>query len=100
LDPAELLKAIAFAADKHRHQRRKDAEASPNVLDDPICPRAHTPGKAMALPEDAPKMEESGDGTRQGKSDFRRIGYGGPCPPVGKPHRYFLRCTLSMPSST
>jgi (p)ppGpp synthase/HD superfamily hydrolase len=31
LDPAELLKAIAFAADKHRHQRRKDAEASPYI---------------------------------------------------------------------
>ena len=29
MDPAELLKAIAFAADKHRHQRRRDAEASP-----------------------------------------------------------------------
>ena len=31
MDPAELLKAIAFAADKHRHQRRKDAEASPYI---------------------------------------------------------------------
>lgn len=29
--PAELLRAIAFAADKHRDQRRKDAEASPYV---------------------------------------------------------------------
>jgi guanosine-3',5'-bis(diphosphate) 3'-pyrophosphohydrolase len=28
LDPAQVLKAIAFAAWKHRHQRRKDAEAS------------------------------------------------------------------------
>ncbi len=31
MDPAELLKAIAFAADKHSHQRRKDAEASPYI---------------------------------------------------------------------
>jgi|SRR5579863_2549136 len=31
LNPARLLKAIAFAADKHRHQRRKDAEASPYI---------------------------------------------------------------------
>jgi len=31
LTPANLLKAIAFAADKHRHQRRKDAEASPYI---------------------------------------------------------------------
>jgi GTP diphosphokinase / guanosine-3',5'-bis(diphosphate) 3'-diphosphatase len=31
LDPKPLLKAISFAADKHRHQRRKDAEASPYI---------------------------------------------------------------------
>ncbi len=29
VDPARLLKALAFAADKHRDQRRKNAEASP-----------------------------------------------------------------------
>ncbi len=28
---------------------------------------------------------------RQGCNDFRRIGYGGPCPPPGKPHRYFFK---------
>ncbi len=28
---AQFLKAIAFAADKHRHQRRKDPEASPYI---------------------------------------------------------------------
>ena len=27
----------------------------------------------------------------QGVNDFRRIGYGGPCPPPGKPHRYFFK---------
>ncbi len=31
MDPTQLLNAIAFAADKHRHQRRKDAEASPYI---------------------------------------------------------------------
>ena len=31
MTPAPLLRAIAFAADKHRHQRRKDAEASPYI---------------------------------------------------------------------
>jgi guanosine-3',5'-bis(diphosphate) 3'-pyrophosphohydrolase len=31
LKPAHLLKAIAFAAEKHRGQRRKDAEASPYI---------------------------------------------------------------------
>ncbi|MCA9492208.1 MAG: YbhB/YbcL family Raf kinase inhibitor-like protein [Myxococcales bacterium] len=27
------------------------------------------------------------DGTRQGKNDWKRTGYGGPCPPIGR-HRY------------
>jgi guanosine-3',5'-bis(diphosphate) 3'-pyrophosphohydrolase len=31
LNPTQLLKAIAFAADKHRDQRRKDADASPYI---------------------------------------------------------------------
>ena len=30
-NPAQLLQAIAFAADKHRGQRRKDAEGSPYI---------------------------------------------------------------------
>jgi Raf kinase inhibitor-like YbhB/YbcL family protein len=27
-------------------------------------------------------------GTVQGKNDFGSQGYGGPCPPPGRPHRY------------
>jgi len=27
----------------------------------------------------------------QGKNDFGRLGYGGPCPPPGPPHRYFFK---------
>jgi Raf kinase inhibitor-like YbhB/YbcL family protein len=29
-------------------------------------------------------------GTREGKNDWKRTGYGGPCPPVGR-HRYFFK---------
>ena len=43
------------------------------------------------LPEGVAKTETLQDGTRQGKNDFKRIGYGGPCPPPGKPHRYFFK---------
>jgi Raf kinase inhibitor-like YbhB/YbcL family protein len=28
---------------------------------------------------------------KQGMNDFMQIGYGGPCPPPGKPHRYFFK---------
>jgi hypothetical protein len=44
-----------------------------------------------ALPEGVTKSEALNDGMRQGKNDFKRIGYGGPCPPPGKPHRYFFK---------
>jgi len=37
------------------------------------------------------KKEQTADGTRQGRNDFRKIGYNGPCPPPGKPHRYFFK---------
>ena len=45
------------------------------------------PAKVSSLPEgvtdtDLPK------GTLQGLNDWKKTGYGGPCPPVGK-HRYF-----------
>lgn len=29
-------------------------------------------------------------GTREGFNDWKRVGYGGPCPPIGR-HRYFHR---------
>jgi Raf kinase inhibitor-like YbhB/YbcL family protein len=31
------------------------------------------------------------DGTKQGTTSFHKIGYGGPAPPPGKPHRYFFK---------
>ena len=36
-------------------------------------------------------MDELPGGARQGRNDFRKIGYNGPCPPPGKPHRYFFK---------
>jgi Raf kinase inhibitor-like YbhB/YbcL family protein len=48
------------------------------------------PGKFAGLPEGVPKFEALPDGTKQGKNSWGKIGYGGPCPPRGKPHRYFF----------
>jgi Raf kinase inhibitor-like YbhB/YbcL family protein len=44
--------------------------------------------REKGLPEGMEKKLELGDGMLQGRNDFGRIGYGGPCPPPGKPHRY------------
>lgn len=40
------------------------------------------------LPEAIPTQAQLSSGALQGKNDFGRIGYGGPCPPHGRPHRY------------
>lgn len=47
------------------------------------------PASATALPEGiAPKALPPG--TRQGVNDWKRTGYRGPCPPIGR-HRYFFK---------
>ncbi len=48
------------------------------------------PGVAE-LHEGVPSAENLTGGGRQGVSDFRRLGYGGPCPPGGAPHRYIFK---------
>ena len=49
------------------------------------------PPTKTALPYGVPTLKELPDGSRQGINDFHRIGYGGPCPPKGKTHRYFFK---------
>lgn len=69
------------------------------IADDPDAPMGtwvhwvlyDLPVEARQLPEGVPKKETLSDGSKQGMNDFERIGYGGPCPPPGKPHRYFFK---------
>ena len=69
------------------------------VCDDPDAPAGDwvhwviyaIPASAGGLPEHVATVERLTDGTQQGLNDFGRLGYGGPCPPPGKPHRYFFR---------
>lgn len=46
------------------------------------------PSNSRGLPEAVPTQAQLSDGTTQGKNDFGRIGYGGPCPPPGRAARY------------
>jgi len=43
------------------------------------------------LAEGVATQEQVLGGAKQGRNDFGAIGYGGPCPPPGKPHRYFFK---------
>ena len=69
------------------------------IADDPDAPVGtwvhwvifDMPGSLRSLPQNFPKDPQAADGSRQGSNDFDKIGYGGPCPPAGKPHRYFFK---------
>ncbi len=75
------------------------ARALAIIVDDPDAPRGtwthwvmwNIPPYLTSLPEGVPAREVLANGSRQGWNDFERIGYGGPCPPKGKTHRYFFR---------
>src|SRR5712691_3064159 len=69
------------------------------ICDDPDAPRGtwvhwvlfNLPASATDLPEAVPATPTLSSGARQGNNDFGKIGYGGPAPPKGKPHRYFFK---------
>jgi len=46
------------------------------------------PADARGLAEGVPPRKILDNGAKQGVNDFRRVGYGGPCPPTGPAHRY------------
>ncbi len=81
------------------------------IADDPDAPMGtwvhwvawNIPAAARALEEDTPKRDTLPNGIKQGTTDFRSLGYGGPCPPSGT-HRYFFKLyaldtALSLPPS-
>jgi hypothetical protein len=49
------------------------------------------PADAVELSSGVPRQPELPSGARQGINDGGDIGYSGPCPPPGGPHRYFFR---------
>lgn len=79
------------------------AKALALVLDDPDAPVGawvhwvlyDLPATATRLEEGLPKTPSLANGAKQGASwgvnTFERVGYSGPCPPPGKPHRYVFK---------
>jgi hypothetical protein len=79
-----------------------DAKSLALIVDDPDAPDPAAPrmtwvhwvlydipATATGLPE-AARAANLPAGTREGLNDWKRKGYGGPCPPVGR-HRYFFK---------
>ncbi|MDX9974979.1 MAG: YbhB/YbcL family Raf kinase inhibitor-like protein [FCB group bacterium] len=69
------------------------------IVDDPDAPRGTwvhwvawgIPAGRRELPEGVAKQDRTAEGISQGKNDFGKVGYNGPAPPPGKPHRYFFK---------
>lgn len=69
------------------------------IVDDPDAPAGtwvhwvlyDLPGDARSLEEGVVKDRQLPNGARQGRNDFGKIGYNGPCPPKGGPHRYYFK---------
>jgi len=70
------------------------------IVDDPDAPDPAAPKMTWVhwvlynLPPDTAGLDEAvaslPAGTREGTNDWKRTGYGGPCPPIGR-HRYFFK---------
>lgn len=69
------------------------------ICDDPDAPMGtwvhwviyDIPAAATMLAEGITREKDLPGGGTQGINDFRRTGYGGPCPPGGRTHRYFFK---------
>ncbi|HNP80368.1 MAG TPA: YbhB/YbcL family Raf kinase inhibitor-like protein [Nitrospira sp.] len=69
------------------------------IADDPDAPGGtwvhwvlyNIPIDIRGLAEALPAQDILPNDAQQGLNDFKRVGYGGPCPPPGKSHRYYFR---------
>lgn len=76
-----------------------EAKSLALIADDPDAPVGtwvhwvlyDLPATASELSEGLPKGQYVPGGAKQGLNDFKHLGYGGPCPPPGNPHRYYFK---------
>lgn len=80
------------------------------IVHDPDAPVDFTHWLAYDIPPEVHELAEGASndgalprGTTEGINGFRGMGYGGPCPPAGKPHHYIfllyaLDTNLEMPA--
>lgn len=62
------------------------------ICDDPDAPaKVWVHWVVWGVPPATAALPEGFDGAHQGMNDSHRPGYGGPCPPPGKPHRYYFK---------
>jgi Raf kinase inhibitor-like YbhB/YbcL family protein len=69
------------------------------ICDDPGAPSGtfthwvlyDLPPTATKLPEGIRAQGTAAGGARQGRNDFQKLGYGGPCPPRGSAHHYHFQ---------
>ena len=69
------------------------------IADDPDAPGGtwvhwviyDLPPDTRKLPEAVARDPQLPSGALQGRNDFGKIGYNGPCPPHGSAHRYFFK---------
>lgn len=76
------------------------------IMDDPDAPGGtFTHWLAWNISPKARGLRRGAHPPREGATSFSRVGYGGPCPPSGTPHRYFfklyaLRTPLALPAGS
>jgi Raf kinase inhibitor-like YbhB/YbcL family protein len=82
------------------HNAPQNAKSLVLIIDDPDAPDPAAPKMTWVhwvlynLPPDCGGLPENVTssnlpaGTKEGLNDWKRTGYGGPCPPIGR-HRYF-----------
>jgi len=76
-----------------------DSRSFALICEDPDAPRGtwihwilyNLPAAAVELTQAVPTMPEIPSGARHGRNTAGNMAYAGPCPPPGRPHRYFFR---------